>query len=64
MDVNAGGGVHGSPLCVALAEGHEVVVQLLLEKDAVRATLRRGHLYTEILLDRGKPNRCDTLTQW
>ena len=29
---------------------------------AVRATLRQGHSYTEILLDRGKPNRCDTDT--
>ena len=32
--------------------------------DAVRATLRRGHSYMKMLQDWGKPNRCDTLTQW
>ena len=30
----------------------------------VRVTLRWGHLYTEILWDKGEPNRYDTPTQW
>ena len=42
----------------------EVVEEEAAEVDDVRVTLRRGHSYTKILRDWGKPNRCDTLTQW
>ena len=44
--------------------GQDPLAECLRAEGTVRVTLRRGHLYTKILRDRGELNRRDTLTQW